>query len=105
MSTVPILQPPITHWECERCPARDQTRDARVHTRFHHCRALGGALVPMVVAGAGSRVLLREREDYVGSERVQLINNRPVMAAVTEHADGRVDSAVFAPAATASGSM
>jgi len=55
----------------------------------------------MVVSGAGSRVLLAEREDYIGTEQVQMINGRPVMAAVTEHADGRIDAAVYAPTATA----
>lgn len=101
---VPILQAPLTVWECPRCPARDGTREPRVHTRFHNCPAVGGALVPMVVAGAGSRVLLVEREDYVGSEQVQMIDGRPVMSAVTEHADGRTDAAVYAPTATAGGS-
>ena len=99
--SVPILQPPLTRWECASCNAQDTTREARVHTRFHNCPAVGGALLPMTEAGAGSRVLLREREDYIGTDQVQMIQGRPVMAAVTEYADGRSDAAVFAPTATA----
>lgn len=100
MKNIPVLQPPTIRWGCDRCPAQDETREARPHTRFHHCPALGGAVVPMVQAG--DRLLLVEREDYIGQETVQLINDRPVMAAVTEHPDGRTDAAVFAPTATAS---
>jgi hypothetical protein len=96
---VPILQPRITHWECERCPALDQTRVAGPHTRFHRCSALGGAEVPMLERDSGSRLRLVEREDYVGEDRVQLINGRPVMAAVTDRPDGSNDAVVFAPAA------
>jgi hypothetical protein len=100
---VPILKASPTAWECPSCPARDVTREPEAHTRFHHCAAFAGALLPMVVAGAGSRVILREREDYIGAEQVQLIKvdgrARPVMSAVTEHADGRVDAAIFAPTA------
>lgn len=102
---VPILKPPETFWECAQCAARDVTREAQPHTRFHNCPAFGGALLPMTVEGAGSRVLLREREDYIGTEKVQMINDRPVMSAVTEHSDGRVDAVVFAPSATADGGI
>lgn len=105
MTDIPILQPEPTDWDCERCPARDQTREARPHTRFHSCAALGGAQIPMRINGARSRVILREREDYIGTERVQLISvdgrARPVMSAVVEHDDGRVDAAVYVPTAHA----
>jgi hypothetical protein len=102
---IPILQPPVIEWECSMCPAQDVTREARPHTRFHNCPAVGGALLPMTVKGAGARVVLREREDYIGTEQVQMINERPVMSAVTEHADGRVDASVYVPTATAGGSV
>jgi hypothetical protein len=98
-----ILQPPVTDWDCERCPAVDQTRETAPHTRFHACPAVGGAQVPMRAGGrAGSRVVLNEREDYIGGELVRLIDGRPVMNAVTEHADGHVDCAVYAPTARTS---
>lgn len=101
-----LLQPPVTLWDCERCPCEDRTQVAGPHTRFHSCAALGGAQVPMRIRGSGARVILREREDYIGAERVQLMQidgqARPVMAAVTEHPDGRQDAAVYAPTASAS---
>lgn len=100
--SLPILRHPIIHWECERCPALAQTNDVPLtSTRFHGCAALGGAQLPMTQRGSGARVVLREREDYIGAERVQLINGRPVMAAVTERPDGSTDAAVYAPNAHA----
>lgn len=103
--SIPILQPQPTVWECERCPAEDVTREQRPHTRFHACPAVGGAEIPMRIRGQHSRVILREREDYIGTEQVRLIDGRPVMAAVTEHADGRLDAAVYAPTAQARASI
>lgn len=99
---VPVLQPPVTHWDCERCPCEDRTQVPGVHTRFHRCPALGGAELPMRVRNSGSRVRLVEREDYVGAEQVQLINGRPVMAAVTDRPDGSNDAVLYAPTATVS---
>ena len=46
---------------------------------------------------AGIRVI--EREDFIGADKVQLHEGRPVMSVVTERDDGQ-DVAVFAPAAT-----
>lgn len=100
---IPVLRPPVTYWDCERCPCEDRTHVGGVHTRFHACPALGGAQVPMRVRGSGARVILREREDYVGAEHVQLILGRPVMAAVTERPDGSNDALIYAPTATAHG--
>lgn len=102
---LPILRHPIIHWECERCPALAQTNDMPLtSTRFHSCAALSGAELPMIQRGSGARVVLREREDYIGAERVQLIGGRPVMAAVTERPDGSTDAAVYAPTAHAGAS-
>ena len=99
---VPLLQPPVHRWECGHCSARDTTREARPHTRYHHCPGLAGLLTPMVLEGSGARVRTVEREDYIGSEIVQLDGNgRPVMAVITERPDGSNDAAIFAPTATA----
>jgi len=98
-----ILEPPIHDWYCPSCGQTDQTREAQPHTRFHVCPKLRGLTAPMVAAGVSARLVLREREDYVGRERVQLDPElgRPVMSLVTEYADGRTDAAVFAPTAVA----
>ena len=63
--------------------------------------------VPFVKKGVSAKVELREREDYVGNERVQLDPelHRPVMSIVTTRADGSNDTMVFAPTATATASM
>lgn len=101
---VPILKPEH-RWECPSCGLQDVTHEARPHTRMHACRALAGFTVPMAqvrgneLRGVVHRVV--EREDYIGSERVQLTGEgRPVMAIHTERDDGH-DTHIFAPTATA----
>ena len=93
---------PERRWVCPNCPAVDVTREARPHTRFHVCPGLRGLAAPMVEAGVHCKVEAREREDYVGSEVVELDpeRGRPVMAVVTTRDDGE-DVAVFAPTAVA----
>jgi hypothetical protein len=59
---------------------------------------------PMVLAGTAAKVELRERDDYVGNDRVQLDpeRKRPVMSIVTTRDNGN-DVVVFAPTAVARG--
>ena len=80
------------------------THEPRPHSRFHICPALRGLTAPMVPQGTNAKVELREREDYVNGENVQLDpeKGRPVMSVVTTRDDGQ-DVAVFAPTATATG--
>jgi hypothetical protein len=61
---------------------------------------LRGLTAPMVLAGTKAKVEIHEREDYIGSDKVQLHEGRPVMSVVTTRDDGQ-DVAVFAPVATA----
>lgn len=100
---IPVLDP-VRQWECPNCGLTDTTREARPHTRFHACPKLRGLTAPMVPAGTRAKVELREREDYVGDEMVQLDpeRKRPVMSIVTTRDDGQ-DAVVFAP--TAQGRM
>jgi hypothetical protein len=60
----------------------------------------------MLPAGTKAKVELREREDYVGREKVALDpeRGRPVQSVVTTRDDGQ-DTAVFAPTATLSGDI
>lgn len=94
----------VHDWYCPNCGKRDQTTEPRPHTRFHICPRLRGLTAPMLPAGTKAKVELREREDYVGTERVQLDPEmrRPVMSVVTTRDNGQ-DVAVFAPTATAKG--
>jgi hypothetical protein len=93
---VTVLIQPEHRWVCPNCPATDVTHEAQPHTRFHTCPGLLGLTAPMVEAGSKVRVTAREREDYIGNEKVGR-----VMSVVTERADGSNDVAVFAPTATA----
>jgi hypothetical protein len=95
-----LLEPPVTDWECLHCNARDTTREAGPHTRFHACSGLG-ITAPMTVVGSGARLVVNERQDFVGNEVVRLNEaGRPVMSISTEYPDGRNDLVVFAPTAT-----
>lgn len=87
-------------WTCPNCSVEDVTIEPRPHVRFHICPGLRGLTAPMTKAGTKAKVELREREDYVGDEQVQLFNGRPVMSIVTTRDDGQ-DVVVFAPTATA----
>ena len=96
---VPLLQLPEQRWECPNCDFTDVTREAQIHTRFHACRGLKGLTAPMVPAGTKAKVEAKDREDYVGTEQVQVDGEgRPVMSIVTTREDGQ-DCAVLAPAA------
>lgn len=96
--SVPLLTP-TQHWVCPNCTVESVTHEAQPHTRFHICAGLKGLTAPMVEAGIRAEVTTVEREDYIGSEKVQLHDGRPVMAVVTKRNDGE-DRAVFAPTAT-----
>lgn len=99
------MRAPLLHaefrWECPNCDQTDVTREAQPHTRMHSCRGLRGMTVPFVTAGVRAKVILRDREDYVGKEDVQRDGGgRPVMSAVVTRDDGE-DAVVYAPCATA----
>lgn len=97
-----VLLNAVTRWYCPNCKKQDTTTEARPHSRFHVCPKLRGLTAPMVRVGTAAKVVLREREDYVGKEKVQLDpeRRRPVMSVVTTRDNGQ-DVAVFAPTATA----
>lgn len=90
----------IRRWSCPNCHKEDVTTDPRPHTRFHVCPKLRGLTAPMLPVGTSAKVELREREDYVGKEQVQLDpeRQRPVMSVVTTRDEGQ-DVIAFAPTA------
>lgn len=97
---VPLLDVPVTRWECPNCDLKQATKEARPHTRFHACAGLAGLTAPMVREGERVKVTAREREDYIGAEDVQYdTDGRPVAQVVTERPDGSTDVIVFAPTA------
>lgn len=101
-----VLVRPVNRWYCPNCGKTDITHEAQPHSRFHTCPKLRGLSAPMVPAGSKAKVELREREDYVNGDQVQLDpeHGRPVMSIVTTRDNGQ-DVAVFAPTATAKGAM
>lgn len=102
-STPVLLNAPEWRWECPNCPHTHVTRETQPHTPFHPCPGLrAGLTAPMIPAGTKAKVVVNEREDYVGDELVQLHHGRPVMNVVTVRDDGQ-DCAVFAPTARADG--
>ena len=101
---IPILALPVHTWHCPSCGEQDQTRESQPHTRMHSCRALGGLTTPMASGLPGrARHVVNEREDYVGSEDVTMVDGRPVMNVTTEYADGHTDVAAYAATAHAGG--
>jgi hypothetical protein len=92
----------IRRWHCPECGKTDVTDDDGKGTRYHPCPKLRGLAVPMLLAGVKAKIVLREREDYIGDELVQLDpeKGRPVMSIVTTRDDGQ-DAVVLAPTARA----
>lgn len=101
--SVPIL---TRHqdWYCPNCGKTDRTQDARPHTRYHTCPKLRFLSAPMLPTTTKAKVEVKEREDYVGGDLVQLDpeRGRPVMTIVTTRDKG-TDAMVFAPTATGTG--
>lgn len=99
-----ILGAPIIDWWCPNCGARDQTREARPHTRYHTCAKLGYLSIPlstMPKAGEHAKMERRDPEDYVGGQTMTLdAAGRPVGAVMTTRDNGN-DVAVYPPVATA----
>lgn len=112
MPNVPIFEAPEHRWACPSCSLLHVTREHRPHTPMHNCAGHRGVMVPFVPVASNEgpargavRHVVVERGDYVGGE-VGLRtddNGRPVMAVITERADGSNDCAIFAGAATGSG--
>jgi len=94
----------IRRWYCPECKLTSRTEDDGTGQRYHICRKLRGLSVPMVLEGVKARIVLREREDYVNGDAVQLDpeRHRPVMSIDVVRENGN-DSIVLAPTATAKG--
>lgn len=84
-------------WYCPRCDSGAVTHDDKIP--MHRCKELRNILTPLVVVGEKVKIEVVEREDYIGSEKVQLDESgRPVMSVVTTRDDGQ-DCTIFAPVA------
>lgn len=94
----------LRDWYCPQCKKTERTNDDGTGTRFHVCPKMLGLSAPMVLAGVSAKLVLHEREDYVGKELVRLTpeQRRPVMNLQTVRDDG-IDTIVYAPTATSRG--
>jgi hypothetical protein len=103
MTALPLLRT-RRMWSCPSCGFEDVTYESRPHTRMHSCPKLRGLSTPMVPAGTKAKIELKEREDYVNGEQVQLDpeRGRPVQSVITTRDDGQ-DVTVYAPTAAGNG--
>jgi hypothetical protein len=104
--TVPLLSA-YQDWYCPQCKKTDRTpAQTWVHgeraSRFHTCPKLRFLSAPMLPATLKAKVEVREREDYINGDLVQLDpeRGRPIMNMVTTRDNG-TDARVFAPTAIA----
>ena len=89
-------------WRCPECGQTARTPPVPAKSKtMHQCPKLRGLVAPMVRADVAARIVLHEREDYVGTADVQLDpeRQRPVMNMETQYADGHTDLTVYAPRA------
>lgn len=88
-------------WNCPSCTVeyRRMKPDDGSGPPMHKCRGVRGLLIPLVPKGVVATHVIREREDFVGDEKVQLDGEgRPTMSVETWRDDGQ-DATVFAPTA------
>lgn len=96
-----IIEAPVRNWYCPNCKKTEQTKEYRPHTRYHTCPKLRYLSAPMLDQGTKAKVVLNEREDYVGDDvpQVDPERGRPIMNITTTRDDGQ-DAIVFAGLAT-----
>lgn len=84
-------------WECPKCNSSALTQDNKIP--MHPCRGMAGLMTPLRPEGTKSKVEIVEREDYIGTEDVQVDGEgRPIMSVVTTRDDGQ-DCTIYAPVA------
>ena len=93
----------LKRWHCPNCDLKHVTQLADPNLPFHRCVGTHGLEVPYVEEGTRAKIVVVEREDYVGREMVQADNRGvPVMSVLTVRDEG-MDTTVYAPCATATG--
>ena len=89
----------LQEWYCPKCTEAARTVDDAIPV--HKCAYGNGLISPLVRSGTKAKIIVVEREDYVGRERVQTdMNGRPVMNVTTVRDEG-TDTIVFPATATA----
>jgi hypothetical protein len=86
-------------WYCPKCTEAARTVDDSIPV--HKCQYGNGLISPLIRSGTKAKIIVVEREDYVGKEKVQLDTaRRPVMSVTTVRDEGQ-DCIVFPATATA----
>ena len=106
------MTPIISTYQDWHCPACKKTDRAPVQnyvhgeraSRFHVCPKLRFLVAPMLPSTLKAKMEVREREDYINGDLVQLDpeRGRPVMSMITTRDKG-TDTRVYAPTATLTG--
>ena len=100
--TIPILEAPIRDWHCPACGLTDRTQQHGYHVRYHTCPKTRMLSIAMLPAGTAGKIVVHEREEYVGKEIVQYDQaGRALVSAETVRDNGN-DLIVYAPMARAS---
>lgn len=96
-----LLPPPTKDWYCPACGLTDRTQQHGYHVRYHTCPKTRMLSIAMLPKGTAGKIVVHEREEYVGSEIVQYDpeRGRPIVSAETIRDNGN-DLIVFAPMAT-----
>lgn len=105
-SVAPVILEAVYHWWCPACKLEQAVKGPKLQpgqfsTRMHSCPKMGMLSVPMLPQGTKAKLEAKEREDYVGKDKIRKdANGRAIMSVVTTRDDGQ-DTTVYAPTAVA----
>lgn len=96
--SVPLLVP-RREWWCPYCTVMTVTERPGLHVEFHHCRGMAGLWAPMFERGERGHLVVTEREDYQGRDKVtRNADGRPIMRAEKLVGNDQRAVVVYAPA-------
>ena len=99
MTALPILAPPRREWWCPRCTLTSVTERAGLHVEMHTCAGLRGVWAPMFERGERGHLVVVERDDYAGRDKVTMFDGRPVMRVEKWVGGHQRDVTIFLPSA------
>lgn len=94
---VPVLAPPRREWWCPNCITQSVTQRPDLHVEFHSCPGMRGVWAPMFERGERGHLVVVEREDFAGRDKVTTFDGRAVMRVEKWVGDQQRDVVVFAP--------
>lgn len=90
----------VKNWYCPSCHIEHRSQGPQ--TAMHHCPALNGLFIPLILEGQDATNRVQLREDYQKTDLCSARdhNDRIVMSVSQEYADGSNALTVFVPCAT-----